>query len=374
MKFSCTKENLYKTLSLVVAVAGKNINLPILGNVLIKVEEQKVEIIATNLEVAITANLRSKVEESGAFTVPGKTLLDFVNLMTEEKVEIEIEENELKIVCGKSSTKIKGTPAEDFPVIPKPDEGKGYSVEIERFKNGLSQVLPAVSKNDIRPELSGVYLGFNTERFAGLVMAATDSYRLAEKKIVLSQGVDVFTAIIPGRTAQELNRIVSILSQGEEEKNIRILINENQVVFNYGNAQLISRLVEGQYPDYTQIIPTEFKTTAEFSKNNMIKEIKAASIFTTTGVNAVSLDMNVASGTIGVSSTSTQTGEYLSEVVSDVRGEENSILLNHRYVLDGLNNLDGEVCIMKVVNADSPCLLLPKDKDDYLYIVMPIRQ
>ncbi|MFA7654445.1 MAG: DNA polymerase III subunit beta [Candidatus Magasanikbacteria bacterium] len=374
MKFSCTKEKLAKTLALVVGVAGKNINLPILGNILIKADTQKVEIITTNLELAVVASLRSKTEEAGSFTVPARTLMDFVNLLSDEKVDIELQDNELLVKCGKSSTKIKGTPADEFPIIPSLEDGKGFLIGVEDLKQGLGQVLPAVAKNDIRPELAGLYVGFNTENQPGLIMAATDSYRLAEKKMKINQGAETIKVIIPGRTAQEMNHILTVAEADEAEKNVRILVGENQIALHYDSVQLVSRLVDGQYPDYTQIIPKEFKTTAFFSANQLIKEVKAASLFTTTGVNAVSLDLNTSENSIGVSSTSTQTGEYTSEIPAELTGEENSILLNHRYVLDGLNNIPQDTAVLKVINGDSPCLLASQGDDSYLYIVMPIRQ
>jgi len=375
MKFSCTKSNLAQALGMVGGLANKSANLPILANILIKADLQKVELCATNLELAIITNVRSKIEKEGSFTVPARTLTEFINLMPEDRVDIEMAENELLINCGKSSTKIKGVSAEDFPVIPTVSEGKGYLVKAEDLKKGLSQIMPAVAKSDIRPELSGVFLGFNING-NNLVLAATDSYRLAEKKISLLQGNDELKIILPGRTAQEIMRMVSSVEsvESEGEKNVRLLISDNQLVLNYDSMQMISRLVEGQYPDYTQIIPKEFKTTAEFSTNQMIKEIKAASLFTTAGVNSVSIDINVSQSSIGVSSTSTQTGEYSSEITSEASGEENSILLNHKYVLDGLANINNEVTILKAISADSPCLFIPKGDDSYLYIAMPIRQ
>ena len=374
MKFSCTKEKLSKALSLVAGVANKSINLPILGNILIKAEIQKVELIANNLELAIIASLSAKTEVPGVFTVPARTLFDFVALLPDENIEVELKENELSVTCGKSTTKIKGTPAEEFPVVPNLEVGKGFAVGTANLKRGLTQVLPAVAKNDIRPELSGVCFNFNSEYYNGLVMAATDSYRLAEKKLALASGTENIRFIMPGRTAQELSHVLTLSEGGESEPNVRILVGENQVAINYDSVQLISRLVDGQYPDYTQIIPKENKTTAVFPTDRLMKEIKAASLFTTTGVNAVSLDLNVSQGTIGVSSTSTQTGEYSSEISAELKGEENSILLNHRYVLDGLNNLGSDITNLQVVSGDSPCMLLPENDKSYLYIVMPIRQ
>lgn len=373
MKFFCTKENLSKALASVIGVAGKNINLPILSNVLIKTSEQKVELAATNLELATISNLRAKVEEEGVFTVPARTLNDFVNLLSDEKVEIALKDNEIEVISGKSATKIKGAPADEFPVMPAAGEGKGYLIDAEVIKKGLGQVFQAAAKNEIRPELAGVLFCFNEEPGI-LTIAATDSYRLAEKKIKILQGEEKARIIIPARAAQEINHILSLSKGLENEKNVRLLVAENQIVVRCNDVELISRLVEGQYPDYTQIIPKEFKTIAEFSTSQMTKEIKAASLFTTTGVNAVNFEFDTAAGSIVVSSTSTQTGEYKSEVVADIKGNKNTTLLNHRYILDGLANIDTENSLLKVINADSPCVITPKNGQDFMYIVMPIRQ
>ncbi len=360
-----------KALMLVSGVAGKNINLPILNNVLIKAEDQKVEVVATNLEMATVVNIRAITEAPGSFTVPARTLADFINLLGEEKIGFELKDNELVVECGKSSTKIKGTPAEDFPIIPSVDEGTGYVVEARELKRGLSQVIPATAKNDIRPELSGVYFGFNVET-KKLVMAATDSYRLAEKKINLVQGEEEKKVIVPGRTAVEISRILSLEDSLENEKNARVLIGDGQVALHYGNVQMVSRLIEGQYPDYRQIIPKDFKASIELETDKLIKEVKAASLFSTSGVNAVHLTIKPNEG-LEIVSTSTQTGDYRSELEGEAEGETVRVLLNHRYLLDGLNNIESEKVSLSVINADSPCELAPKE-NGYLYIVMPIRQ
>jgi DNA polymerase-3 subunit beta len=256
------------------------------------------------------------------------------------------------------------------------DEGKGFALEARDFKKGLSQVVIAAAKSDIRPELSGVFFGFNINEEKKLVLAATDSYRLAEKKLKLEQGhEEAVKIIVPGRTVSEIIHILSsAISEAGEEKNARLLVGENQIALHYANVQMVSRLVDGQYPDYPQIIPKESKTTAEFSLSTFIKEIKAASLFTTTGVNAINIVVNNDSGLINISSVSTQTGEYKSDVESVITGENNNILLNHRYVLDGLSNMQGQTGVLKMINTDSPCIFESKEEQDYLYIVMPIRQ
>ncbi|OGH88958.1 MAG: DNA polymerase III subunit beta [Candidatus Magasanikbacteria bacterium RIFOXYD2_FULL_36_9] len=374
MKITCTKDNLSKALSIVGGIANKNVNLPILGNVLIKADDQQTEIIATNLELAIVAHVRSKVDEPGSFTVPAKTLSEFVNLLSDDKIEMELKDNELLITCGKSSTKIKGTPADEFPVIPSVSDGSGFLFNAEQLKSGLGQTVSSLAKSEIRPELSGMYFGFNTSYYSGLIIAATDSYRLAEKKIKVQQGEGEFKIIVPGRTAQEIIHILSLADNEDKEQNVRILVGENQIAMHYGNIQLVSRLVEGNYPDYAQIIPKEFKTSAMFDTGKMTKEIKMASLFTTIGVNAISCIINSKEGAVKLASTSSQTGEYSSEIAAEINGDDNSIMLNHRYVLDGLNNIKSETSTLKMINADSPCLFVPTNDDTFVYIVMPIRQ
>jgi len=374
MKFTCTKENLSYALDLVSGVAGKQVNLPILTNILISVEESNVRLVTTNLEIAVQANLRAKVESAGSFTVPAKTLTDFVHLLPEEQVEVELKENEVKITCGSSSTKIKGSSSDDYPVVPEVEEKHSYLLESDDFKNSLSQVVIATAKNEIRPELSGVFFNLFDEKFKGLTMAATDSYRLAEKKMSVVQGEDEMKIIVPARTIFEMIRLIGLSKAKSGESQVRLWITENQIALRYDDFEMTSRLIEGKYPDYTQIIPENFKTTAKFPIDQMVNKIKAASLFTTTGVNAVSFDLNVEQNTIGISSTSTQTGEHVSEVEAEVIGEENSILLNHRYVLDGLSHMETEDVEFKVNSGDAPCMFLPKEKSEYLYIVMPIRQ
>lgn len=361
-------------MSLVTGLATKSVNLPILSNVLLRAGEQKVEIVATNLELAIVATVRAKVEVPGDFTVPARTLADFINLLGDEKIELEKKDNELIVSCGKSSTKIKGMPADEYPVIPTAGDGQGFLVSAEDLKNGLNKVNIASARNDIRPELSGVLFGFNLEESGDLVLAATDSYRLAEKKIKLIQGKENFRVIVPGRAAQEISHVLSAPNDLEAEKNARVIVSDNQIAVNFNNVQLISRLVEGQYPDYTQIIPKDFKTSIAFSIAKMVKEIKAASIFTTVGVNAVAFDIDTAGGEVKIASTSTQTGEYRSGLEVEIKGENNAILLNHRYLLDGLNSLTQEEGVLKIINGDSPCVLRGAGDETYLYIVMPIRQ
>ena len=274
MKFICTKDNLSYALDLVCGVASKHINLPILSNVLVQVSESKVTLMATNLEVAVKANLRAKVEVTGEFTIPAKTLLDYVHLLPDEQVEIELQGNEVLVKCGNSSTKIKGSPAEDYPVMPDIEEKISYVLNTDGFKESLSQVVFAAAKNEIRPELSGIYFGFFTERFSGLLIAATDSYRLAEKKVLVEQGKETFETIVPARSVYEVIPLITIGKAKQSESTVRVWVSENQLAIRYDDFEMTTRLVDGKYPDYSQIIPAELKTNSVLPISVLINKIK----------------------------------------------------------------------------------------------------
>ena len=372
MRFTCTRDNLLKGLDLVSGVVKKTPNLPILANTLIEVKENKIELIATDLEIAIRSTFRAKIDDIGSFTVPTKTITDFVRLLSEEQVTIALEGNELHIVSGSSSTKIKGTPADEFPVFPEIEEEHGYALLADPFREALGKVVIAAAKNEIRPELSGVYTSFFSERYKGLVLAATDSYRLAEKKVSVAQGDDEYHCIIPARTIAEMIRLIGIGSS-EGESQVRVSLSHNHLMVRYDTFELSSRLVDGKYPDYAQIIPTNFSSSATFVSDVIVKKIKTASLFTTIGVNAINVEINPEMKLMNISSTSTQKGEHSATIDAEVIGDTNNILLNHRYVLDGLGHMNGEVSF-EMNSPQAPCLFHEKGKDDYLYIVMPIRQ
>jgi DNA polymerase-3 subunit beta len=374
MKFLCTKENLVSVLNLTAPLTGKNMNLPVLTHILLSANESNVECAATNLEIAIRGTLRAKVEIPGAFAVPAKTLFDFISLLPDGQVEVELIGNELSVKSGSSRTKIKGTPADEYPVIPPIEEKQSYAVSAEALRHGIMKTAIAAAKNDIRPELAGIFFGFFTDRYQGLLLAATDSYRLAEHRVLVDQGQAPMRCIVPIRAAYELGRMVSLARAGDKETLVRILVGENQLAARYDSFEIITRLVDGNYPDYAQIIPSSFKTTALFPRDVMVNRIKAAGIFAAAGIGAVSFDVNASGQTVAVSSTSTQMGEYHSEAEAEITGQENSVLLNHRYVLEGLQQMSENAVAFKMNGSDTPCLLQENGDASYLYIVMPIRQ
>ncbi len=374
MRFISLQENLKRGLSIVGHVSSKNINLPILNNILIKAEDGNIELVSTNLEIGITHQVRGKIEVDGQFTVDSKLISEYVNLLSGgEKVKIEEKDNELKVECGNYKTKIKGESAKEFPLIPTIPRQGYYSCKSGELKKALNSVGFAVSNNENRIELSGVLFSFNDNK---LSLAATDSYRLAEREIKISaKDIDgEQKVIVPGRTVQELMRVLNNFDGGElgDEEELRFYLTDNQILFTVDSVELISRLINGHYPDYKQIIPAKSQTDILVEKTEIVRAVKAAALFSKTGINDITLLF--LKNKIMVSAFSGASGESQIELDAEVNGGDNEVTINYRYLLDGLNNIEGDRIRLNVLNNTTPCVLKPEKGDDYLYIVMPIRQ
>lgn len=385
MRFSCLKENLNKGLLVVSRVASGHTSLPILNNVLLEAKNETIGLTTTDLEVGAQTFIRGKIEEEGRITVPAGLLASYVNLLPNKQVLVVLEGNDVLISCEKQKTRIKGIEATDFPIIPKIEKEGGYVVKKGDFKKGIQQVLFTIVPNETRPEISGALLMFGSvssqdnevmadkERFC---LVGTDSYRLAEKMInfkVLG-GKDKKSevgnkVIVPHNSLQEVLRIL----EHEEDEEVRIYVSENQIMFCVGDSELVSRVVSGQYPDYKEIIPRDFKTRVRFKVSEVLTAVKTSSLFSQIGINDVSLSFKTGEG-LTVSSVNTQIGESTSDIKCEVEGEENGIVFNYRYILDGLNALGGEEGVLEMMDNASPAVLRLADGDDYLYIIMPIKQ
>ena len=366
MKITCTQENLSKGLQLVSHIASKNISLPILSNVLLKTEEGILKLMTTNLEMGIICKVRGKVEKEGSFTVQAKTITDYINLLPKENIVIELEEQNLKIKSSNSKTSMKGMEASEFPLIPQIDSEENIEINGKILKEALNSVAFSVSFDDTRPEINGVYFNFINNT---LVLAATDSYRLAEKIITLKKETKEQSFIVPIKTIQELVRII-----GDEDENLLIKTNDNQAVFSIAGARLSSRLIEGKYPDYKQIIPKEHKTLTILNTSDLIKTVKRASLFCKAGSNDILIKFAVEGKEIIISANNMQIGESEAKQEVNIEGEENNIIFNYRFLLEGLQNIDDEECVLEINTNTNPGLLRPKNKKDYVYIIMPIKQ
>lgn len=378
MNFACTQENLAQGLAMVGHVSGKNVNLPILGNVLLKTENGGLRLSATNLEIAVSCLIRGKVESEGEYSVPAKLLLDYVSLLPSGKVEIELKEEGLEIRAVDQETIIKGMPASEFPLLPKLSKEEGYRLSAVELKRILGQVTFAASSSESRPELTGVACSFKiAEQGFEAAFAATDSYRLAERITVIAGGSKTERRIIvPSRSMTELSRILTSYKDdiGTAEEAVWCCT-ENQLAVNFGSVELVSRLIEGSFPAYEDIVPKAFKTEAILPRVELQKAARAASLFSRQGMFDINLTLDPETGVCSVNSADQGTGKTKSMVKGAITGDQNSVTLNYRYLNDGLAAIGTDTVKLAMIDGGNPVLVLPdKSSEAYRYLVMPIRQ
>lgn len=359
--------------------AGKNPHLPILSHVLLKTDEGSLKVSTTNLEMSISALVRGRVEAPGEFTVPAKLFQDYINLLSAGKIELQVQGDVLLIQADGKTTKIKGIPSTEFPLIPKLAKEVSYRLEPDVLKTTISQVAFAVSVSESRPELSGVACFFQGEVSGHdrAVFAATDSYRLSERVLTLLPGssAQATKCIIPSRAMLEVARILA-----SYKDNVAVpefaewSMAENQFVFTFGNVELVSRVIDGSFPDYRQIIPTQFRSVAVISRGELMKAIRAASLFSRQGLNDVYLEVRPESGQMVVTSADAGMGTHTAELGAEATGETNKVTLNYRYVMDGLAAMATDRVRFQMIDAMNPVLLTPMDSEGFQYIAMPIRQ
>ncbi len=359
-------------------ITGKNINLPVLGNVLIKAEKTGIQLHTTNLEISVSCLIRGKVDEEGEYSVPAKVFADFVNLLPSGKVEFELKDEGLEVCSADQETVMRGMPASEFPLLPKLQKNHTFTLKAADVKTAISRVVFSVSLSESRPELAGVACFFNNQDSEGSVaLVATDSYRLAEHLIDSGDNNKQTTILVPARAMSEIQRIISSYKDDiEPPEEVGWSVSDNQLVVSYGAVELTTRLIEATFPDYQNIIPAEFKTYAIVNRSELQKSVKTASLFSKKEINDVHLSVEPGTGICTVESSDEGTGKTKSQIKCEVTGEANSVVLNFKYLADGLNAFDTEKVKLAIIGAMQPMLLLPeKDGDvEYRYLVMPIRQ
>lgn len=364
MKIICTQENLRNGINSVIRIVSSSNTLPILSNVLLKTENGSLKISSTNLEMAINTNVRCKVEQEGEVTVPAKIISELVNNLPNKNITLEQKDNEVILKLDGYNTNIKTLPAEDFPLIPQIENPNSVKIKNTDLKKMIDQVIFAVSHNQTQPEISGVLFSIEGKT---LKAAATDRYRLSEKTINLTEEYQYKQLIIPQKTVLELSRTISS-NEGETE----LMFSETQICFITENTQIISRLVDGQYPDYKQIIPSDFQIKSEMSKKDMAAALKTTGIFSQ-NTNSVILEFSTDKQCVFLTTESSGLGKSNVEIKAEVVGGDCKLIMNYRYILESLSVMDGETLEIKINNSDSPSVFSVKGQQDYFYLVMPIK-
>lgn len=367
MEISCTQEKLNKGLSLVNKVVGFKTTLPILNNALLETDKGRLKLSSTDLEIGINVWIGAKIEKNGKITVPCRILSDFIASLDDKKINLKVKESILYLESEKYHTKLQGAPADEFPLIPEIKEKPMYSFSGKILEEALPQVIPASSIDESRPVLSGICFKFQENC---LKIAATDSYRLAEKTIPIEKKIKTpQTAIVPLKTCQELIRILSSISC----ENVKITVAENQIRFQINqDIEIVSRLIEGNFPNYEQIIPTSFQTQTEVDLASLQNALKIANLFAQKGTNSVKLKFNQSQG-ITILAEAAQVGTTDSKVSAKIKGTDSEITFNARFVLDGLSAIKRGKINFDISGKYNPALIKPLNSKDYFYVIMPLR-
>jgi len=362
MKLQVTQENLSRALSSVARVANSRATLPILANVLIKTSSNRLSLSATNLDIAITHYIGAKVKEEGSITVPARLMQDFVSSLPEGVIELDLKETKLHVTTDQYQSVVNGIVADDFPVMPAISGGKTWTVKVDLFKKSLQQVVFAASNDETRPVLTGVLLQTTG---SNLYMAATDSYRLAEKS--LGKNKEDVSLLVPASSLQDLLRVLS-----DEDQDISVTHDDQQILFKVGDIELVTRLVDGKYPDYRKLIPDNFATQATLKRTDLVNVTKVSSLFARESAGSVTIEVDESAGQLSIRSVASQLGENTATATAKVTGS-GSITLNSRYLLDALNALNGENVTFGFNGKLEPTMLSDPDLPDYRHIIMPLK-
>jgi DNA polymerase-3 subunit beta len=362
MKLQVTQENLNRALNAVAKVANARNQLPILANVLIKTSDNRLSISATNLDIAITQYIGAKVGDEGSITVPARLMQDFIGSLPSGTISLELKDTKLHIKTDQYQSVVNGILADDFPVMPAISGGTSWEVSSAELKKALQQVVFAASSDESRPVLTGVLLHTSDGE---LRIAATDSYRLAEKTV--GKNKHDIRLLIPATAMQDLLRIL-----GDSNELVKVTHNDQQVLFEVNDVELITRLVDGSYPDYRKLIPEKFSNSIVMKRSELINVTRVSSLFARESAGSVTIHLDSEAGQLSIHSIASQLGENTSSASGTVSGT-GDITLNSRYLLDGLQALIGEDVFFGFNGKLEPTILKDPKGGDYAHVVMPLK-
>lgn len=365
MELSVTQENFARALSAVGRVASTKTQLPILSNILLRTDGNRLLVAATNLEIATTQYIGAKIIKPGAITVPARLISEFVSSLPKDTIELKIVGENIHITSGKYHSIINGVVADDFPELPTINEENSvtYSINTEEFKQAVSQTIITSSSDSTRPVLTGVYWHSHD---GWIYLAATDGYRLSERRLVETKSE--VAAIIPTQSLQEVLRTIV-----EDSETIDVLFDESQVRFRINEAEVISRLVDGNFPDYRQLIPAKSEINATMKKQDFVRVTKVAGLFARESGGSVTVTVDSDKKTVSLHSIASELGENTSELDADVEGD-GQVTLNSRYLAEALSVVDADTISFSFSGKLSPCILKSTKKDtNYYHVIMPLK-
>jgi len=369
VKLSVMQENLARGLSVVSRAVSSRSTLPVLANVLLKTEDAGLKLTATNLEIGITYWVPGKIETDGATTVPAKLLTDLVNsLPSGDRVDLELGAGEsLHIRCGRFESHVKGIDADEFPAIQTAGERPTTRIAQNVLRRALAETAFAAASDEARPILTGVLARFEGDQ---LTLAAADNYRIAVKTIPILDAVPETSVVIPARALNELARV---LSDVDDPVELIIAAARNQVLFHLDGVDLVSRLIDGQFPNYQQVVPSSHTTRAILDREELLRAVRPAALIAHESANIVKLQI-AGGGESGITvSANAEVGDHVGQVEASVEGDGTTIAFNARYLADVLTNVDAEQFALELNGPLSPGVFKPIGDDHYVHVVMPVR-
>ncbi len=367
MKIEVSHERLLKAVSLAEKVSGKNLTLPVLNCILLFVEKQMLVIKSTNLDLGVEIKIPAKIFSEGEVAVSGSVLQHTLSLIYEGKtVSLSVKDGNLLVSTTNSKTLIKAQPHEDFPTIPHPQNAQIFKIDSRVFIDGIKSVWYSASLLSIKPELSSVYIYQHDKK---IYFVSTDSFRLAEKYILIKNSIPEFEPIlIPFKNVPE---IIRILENSNDE--VEVSMTQNQISFSYDSVYLTSRLIDGTFPDYKQIIPKDIKTEVIMLKQDIINVLKKTTIFSNT-FNQLCFNTQVAQKVFTISSKNIDIGETVDVVHAAISGESLEINFNHKYLMDCFQAIYSDSVSFSFGGLSKPLIIRGVSDPSFLYLVMPMNK
>ncbi|MFC1516990.1 DNA polymerase III subunit beta [Candidatus Margulisiibacteriota bacterium] len=368
MRFKCSKEDLINGIHIVEKAVAVRSTLPIVSNILVETVPNGVKLIANDLEIGIEYTLKASVAKEGSVLAPAKTFSGIINKLSTGEVQFEVEENgNIRITCGQSKFSIHGLPTDDFPVLPKVKGAQEFEIEAELLKEMIRQTIIAVSMDESKHVLNGVLIEVNKKE---ICFVATDGYRLAQRRGELNKDTGAKESfIVPTKVLSEINRAIQ---QKEFKGKIKVYFSKEQIAFTFDNVYFVSRLIQGQFPDYKQVIPKKTEAKIIIPRENLLRAAERSSIIASTSANIIRLE--TVNKKLHISANTPDVGNASELIDVEIAGQEkNKVALNVRLLLDALKSMDEEDVYLELTGALSPGILKPKNKEQYLYVIMPIR-
>jgi DNA polymerase-3 subunit beta len=381
MKVSCLQENLAKGLGIVGRAVASRSTLPVLSNVLLATDNDKLKLSANNFELGINCWVGAKIKEEGAITVPARLLTDFVNSLPPERIDMQLDEasQTLNLKCARFESNIKGIDAQEFPAVPTSSaEDITTKLDPESLRTMIKQVVFAAATDESRPVFTGVLLKFDDHN---LTMAAADGFRLSVKATTLNQNaaslvedMETPSLIIPARALMELSRV-----SADQEQLIDLVITptRRQILFRLQDIELVSQLIEGEFPDYTRIIPQGHTTRSVLDTDNFLKAVRISHLFARDSANIVKLEINpsgdeLMNGRVTLIATSAELGDNVADMDASIEGEAIEIAFNAKYLIDVLSIIDSPQFILETNTSSSPGVFRPMGDENFTHVIMPM--